>query len=258
MIKFLYISVFVVVFFVSMAFHIPSAWVIAQFSLPPNVSLSAISGTLWQGKANMLQLDKYQLGQVHWEFKPLKILLARLEYDVEFGKDSQIQLQGKGDFGVGLGGFYAKDVLASIPAIQAASLIPMTQSWPVEVAGQLELTLSEFDYAYPWCHQAKGQLVWVNPKIETPLALLHPNLVESQFSCEDSKIEMNGKQTSDEFTSAFDATLTADNHPNQGLYQLESWFKPGAKFPQNLNNQLSWLGSPDNQGRYPFQSSGRF
>ncbi|MGB2078501.1 MAG: type II secretion system protein N [Vibrio sp.] len=256
--KSIYVLVFSLFFVVSALVHIPAAWVYQWLPQSSQVKVSGISGTPWQGQASRLSVDNYQLGQVQWHFKPLKLLLAHLEYEVEFGQGSQLQLMGKGKVGLGFGGAYARDVLASMPAIQAMALANLPASIPVNVKGQLELTLNELDYGFPWCQSGQGSLIWTRAQIESPLANLNPGPVRSDFSCQDNKIQAKGNQQSPQVSAGFDVNLIAGDRPDQGSFQVDSWFKPGAEFPNELASQLSWLGEPDSQGRYPFKQSGRF
>ncbi|MBD1558642.1 type II secretion system protein N [Vibrio sp. S9_S30] len=245
-----YVSVFVLVLIVSLVVHVPVAFVYQYAPKMQALKVGELSGTLWRGQASTVVWQEQNVGQLSWDFQPLALLTAKAEYHVRFGRGSDLQLHGKGAFGLGLGGFYGHSIFASMPAEKILGLAQVPA--PVQVEGQLELAIKEFQYAQPWCESATGNLAWNGGTLGTPLGNLILGEVTSDLACQDNKLTVKGEQKHAQVTSAFDANLTSDQQ-----YSVNAWFKPGAEFPQSMGSQLSWLGNPNDKGQFPFQYSGR-
>ncbi|MFV0574783.1 MAG: type II secretion system protein N [Vibrio sp.] len=246
-----YSLIFSVFLLASLIANIPAAWVYSLFPAQRGVAVSGIEGTVWNGSVQQLKVDQEFFGRIQWSLEPSQLLLAKLQYQVRFGQGSSVELDGKGVVGAGITGLYAKNVLASIPMPQVARFIPM-QGAPIDLQGQLELSLTEFDYGQPWCEEAKGSLAWTNGEIITPMGNLSPSPVIADIKCQSQKIDIKGKQNNSQVSSEFSVNLN-----EQSQYKLASWFKPGADFPSSMMEQLKWLGDPDSQGRYLFNFSGK-
>ncbi|MCW8333345.1 type II secretion system protein N [Vibrio paucivorans] len=234
-----------VVFSTSVVVHTPASFVVNYLPNIPSLSLSGVSGTIWNGKVNQVEWQGNSLGEVQWHLKPLKLLTGKAEADVRFGRGSEMNVSGKGTVGYGFSGPYANNLVASVPADYVMQQIHIPV--PLTVAGQLELSIKQLAYAAPYCQTGEGALVWNAASATSPLGGLELGPVVAQLSCQDSVVSVQGDQQSEQVSAEFSATLQADNR-----YSAQAWFKPGAQFPEGLQSQLKWLPSPDSQGRYQF------
>lgn len=248
--KMLYVIIFVVVLVASLIAHVPAAWVYSYMSKPASIEAQGISGTIWNGSIQQLTVEYQSVGSVYWAFQPSQIFTGNLEYNVRFGRGSAIKLNGKGYVGIGFSGVYAKNTLVSLPVSEVVKLVPMHV--PVELKGQLELSLNEFHYAQPWCQQAKGNVAWAGAQIVSPLGQLEPGPVIASLTCNNQMIDLAGTQNNEQVSSEFTVNVNALSR-----YKVEAWFKPGGQFPSSMSKQLHWLGNPDAQGRYPFTFAGK-
>lgn len=245
-----YLTVFILILVVSLVAHIPASWVYQQLPQRSGVEATGISGTIWQGQLQQLKVNRQDFGALSWQFQPSKLFAAKLQYQVRFGQGSSMRLTGKGLLGVGLSGFYAQDVLASLPIEQVLPYAPMRV--PVDLKGQLELSLRSFRYAAPWCEQATGSLAWSGAEVDSPVGQLALGPVIADVQCQSQQIDIQGKQNNQQVSSEFSASLN-----EQARYQSMAWFKPGASFPATLGEHLKWLGEPNAQGRYQFSFAGK-
>lgn len=243
--------VLLLTFIVSAIVHLPIQVVLAYAPLPTQLKISQTSGTLWQGQAQQVRWQRYQLGQVSWQFAPSALLSGNAEAKVRFGRGSQWQLQGRGIVGYGLKGAYAENLLASMPVTEALKLAPALPI-PLTLEGQLELNVKQLNYAAPYCAQGTGSLVWNTDVVGTPLADLQLGPVIAELDCQDSQISVKGTQQSAQVRSEFSAELMPDQR-----FSAKAWFIPQAAMPTALSDQLQWLPKPDAQGRYQFNQQGR-
>ncbi|SON51074.1 type II secretion system protein N [Vibrio tapetis] len=245
-----YISVFVVVLLASLIAHLPAGLLVDNMPKIRGLNLSGVQGTLWQGHAENVHWQGRTYGQLNWEFQPSKLLTAKAEFRLRFGRGSSIKLTGKGNVGVGLSGFYGENILAAMPAEKA--LLFTNLPVPIDVSGQLEVALKHVIYAKPWCQSAEGSVVWNQSQVDSPLGALEAGPIVAHIQCENSQLLVNGEQHNDQLTSEFEASLSSDM-----TYKADGWFKPGADFPPRMASQLQWLGSPNNQGQYTLNYAGR-
>ena len=248
--KMLYVIVFVVILVASLIANVPAAWVYSYISKPSGIEAQGISGTIWNGSIQQLTAERQSLGSIYWVFQPSQIFTGKAEYNVRFGRGSGIKINGKGYVGIGFSGVYARNTLVSLPINEVVKWVPMHV--PVELKGQLELSLNDLHYAQPWCQQAKGNVAWTGAQIISPIGQLEPGPVIASLTCNNQIIDLDGKQDNEQVSSEFKVYLNTLSR-----YKLEAWFKPGSQFPSSMSKQLNWLGNPDTQGRYPFTYAGK-
>lgn len=241
----------VVTFLISALVHLPVQVVLNYLPLPPQLSLTAASGTLWQGQVQQLKWQRYNFGQVSWQLQPSKLFSGKVQASVRLGRGNPWQLRARGVVGYGFSGAYAQTVIASMPAKEVLKFAPRLPV-PIDISGQLELSIASLQYAAPYCQSGQGNLVWNTDKIGTPLAELEVGPVVADFACDNSQIKVVGKQQSEQVQSGFNLDLMSNRS-----YTTTAWFKPQAEMPSEFTQQLKWLSQPDNQGRYQFTYRGR-
>lgn len=216
----------------------------------PDLEIKTPTGTVWDGEAQSILWRGENFGQVIWRFQPKKLFQGKANYHLKFGRQSDMKLIGKGDVGIGMSGLYAENVVASIPATQVVQR--MSVPVPLKVNGNIELSIDEYYHADPWCRFAEGNLVWSEGKVTSPIGALDLGVVVTDLSCQDNRLSLVGEQNNNQVSSAITAELQSNMR-----YDVNAWFKPNKDFPKAMNAQLKWLGSPNNQGEYPFTFAGK-
>ncbi|WP_341659509.1 type II secretion system protein N [Vibrio sp.] len=239
------------VFLVSAIAHVPAQIVLNYLPLPPQLMVSGVTGSFWNGRADAVKWQSSNYGSLNWQLSPLKLLLGKAEAQVRFGQGSDMQISGRGTVGLSMSGPYAHNLVASLPVGKVLELAPPLPI-PVELSGKVELSIQSMVYDAPYCQSAKGSLVWNTDKVITPLDELRLGPVIANFTCDNSDITVKVEQSSQDVVSSGDLELS----PNR-TYQASAWFKPGENFPQALAEQLKWLPSPDGQGRYQLSYQGK-
>lgn len=241
------------VFVASAMIHLPAQFIVQHAPLPSQLRIAGVEGTVWQGSAQQVQWQGINYGTLSWQLNPVKMFSGGLEAQVRFGKGSDFSVQGRGTVGVDMSGFYANQMLASIPVEKLLTLMPPLP-FPLDLSGPVEINLRSYRYAQPYCDSAQGSLVWNTGSVGSPLADLYLGPVIAQFTCQQNRIDVEGEQKSKEVESGFVAKVNAIERNYQG----SGWFKPLAEFPQTLQQQLKWLPEQaDNEGKYQFSKQGR-
>ncbi|GAD87945.1 MULTISPECIES: type II secretion system protein N [Vibrio] len=245
-----YSFLLLIVFLCSVIVHLPAKFALEQAPRINGLSISGVSGTLWKGTAKEVTWQQYGLGEVNWDLQGWKLLQGKAELNVRLGRNSALDLTGRGTVGYSFDGPYASSLILSMPAKQVLKYVDVPA--PVSVDGQLDLAVKDYQYASPWCQSGSAKLVWNNSKASSPMGDLDLGNIVSDVTCTDNQLTAKGNQETAQVSSQFTASLHSDMS-----YDLDAWFKPGAEFPQKLGQQLKWLGEPNGQGHYPFVYSGR-
>ncbi|WP_070968229.1 type II secretion system protein N [Vibrio sonorensis] len=238
-------------FVISGLAHLPARVVVNNISLPPELEISGISGTIWNGQAASVRWQHYSFGEVNWQWTPKALFAAKFETEVRFGRGSSLGLSGRGNLGVGMSGAYVDGFNASLPLKTIESLLPPSPI-PVVVNGNVELSIQEWVYSMPYCSIGEGSLVINTSGIGTPIAQLDTGAIVADFNCADSVISVVGQQASEQVSSGLTLSLDANRQ-----YALTAWFKPESQFPAPLESQLSWLSYAQQNDRYQFNFQGR-
>lgn len=135
------------------------AWLMTRGS--DQLALTGVTGSLWTGRASLASVKlgqkDYPLGELHWDLKPLSLLLLKPCAVIKTRQDGQ---QVEADVCVGLGGSLALyDADISAPATLLKGILPL----PIE--GQLSAQLEELQINNQQLQELKGNLSWTGARI---------------------------------------------------------------------------------------------
>ncbi len=102
----------VLVAFVSLVMLFP-ARVAYRWAAPTAIAMSGIHGTVWRGKADALAAGGLVMQEVHWKFRPLRLLTGAMSYRVDGAFQSGF-LQGHVALGIG-GDLTVSELRATVP-----------------------------------------------------------------------------------------------------------------------------------------------
>ena len=68
---------------------IPANVLLSNLNLPKNVIINSVSGTVWSGNIDQLQVSNIYLGRVSWSLSPLNLLIGELSADFAIINDEQ-------------------------------------------------------------------------------------------------------------------------------------------------------------------------
>ena len=68
---------------------LPASILVSNITLPKNVKVTSVSGTVWSGKIRKLDYSGINLGSLNWELNPLYLLIGEISADVVIIKDEQ-------------------------------------------------------------------------------------------------------------------------------------------------------------------------
>lgn len=225
---------------------LPASVVLSRFA-PPSVRAAGVSGTLWKGSAQVLQVGSSNLGGVQWDMHVLSLFTARLTADFKL---TRIDGFAQGVATVAPGGrITLQDVSGSLPmSVLPPNVAPggwagtlnmrfarlvMENGWPVDAEGNIEV----IDLTGPASKPTNlGSFAIKFPAGEAP----PPDTLVGALTDLGGPLQITGT-----------AQLKQDRS-----YVIEGMIATRPDAPPDIVNVLQFLGPPDAQGRRPFSLAG--
>ena len=214
-------------------------WVNSAF---PGIQISGVSGSLWRGRAARVLVladgASYSLGEVHWTLRPWTLLMLRPCADITSALKNQ-QLEGRACGHVD-GSWSLSDAQFQGPG----ALIGL---WlPVQLQGQLSLTLAELHLDGERVEQLRGEARWQNARFYHNQQWLALGSYSGQLAADGAG---GASAKLKDSAGPLELKLTAALPQGQGL-SLQGTAAPRAGAPRELAQVFNSLGFSENQGRY--------
>lgn len=128
-----------------------------------DLSLHAVTGSVFSGQARQLVYQGLDLGSLHWQIRPVSLLLGRAEYRVEL---EHAENHGHGNIGVTLlGRTYGRDLeLMLLPDRLINHYSPVA----VSTSGELHLEIEQLDLDGDLPRDLAGRILWQNAAVLEP------------------------------------------------------------------------------------------
>ncbi|OUR61824.1 general secretion pathway protein GspN [Colwellia sp. 39_35_sub15_T18] len=242
--KFAIAAIFLLSYLVFLIVTLPSAVVLKQITLPKQIALSGVQGTLWQTRISQLVVGELLVEQidVQLSFWSLFTLIPKL--NITFGDPLLSGAEGQLVLSISSEEAVVTDLAIFVRANEVAQ--QLTLPLPLSAQGEVALEISEasFNLQNNQCLTAKGEVNWSKAGV----VALEQNIKLGRFSavisCEDGALALLVSPKND-------LGLTFSAYVRQGgKISGTGYLQPGAKFPKALNDALPFLGRKDNQGRY--------
>ncbi|PKG85245.1 general secretion pathway protein GspN [Colwellia sp. 75C3] len=239
-------AIFLSSYLVFLVTTMPLAFLINNIELPKNVHISTVSGSIWQGEIAQIAVDNNEIQQIKTALSFWSLLSLSPTVDVSFGDATSAGAEGKFTLTVSANKLQLNDVELFVSANDIAKQLPLPI--PVTAQGNIELLFSELiiDRSEKLvCQQAQGHISWIRSGVVALDNNIKLGKIDADLDCEkgDLRAKILPKNT---LGLSFNARLSLANQKASG----QGYLKPGPKFPAQLQSALSFLGRPDNQGRY--------
>ena len=224
----------------------PLALVINNITLPKNIVLQGVSGSIWQGEIVRVTVNNNNIEKVKTTVSFWSLLSFSPSIQVAFGDAMLSGPEGKLNLTVSSEQLALTEVELFISANDIAKQLPLPI--PLSAQGSVELFLSEIVIVTGnqlSCLKAQGDVSWSRAGV----VALEQNIKLGKFSAEISCNKGNlvtKVSPKNNLGLSFDGVLSLATQKVSG----NGYLKPGAKFPSQLRSSLSFIGRPDNQGRY--------
>jgi general secretion pathway protein N len=238
-------SLCLVVYFIFLMVKLPAVHVLSKMQLPNGISVSGISGTIWNGNVQRAQAKGFPISDVNWSLSFFPLLLGEISTNIKAGdiRDvTQISVNGH----VSFKGQHLKveNLLAYVPTNLAISLLPLPI--PIEADGRFKVELNEVNYE-AGCQTFTGKGQWLNANFTGVNGVIELGDFDADLSCQDGNVVLHVKQPN-RFGLTAKATIPANLK-----FKINGRFKPEASLPKEVHQAAQFFGKPDADGYYPIK-----
>lgn len=236
-------SLCLVTYFIFLIVKLPAVQVLSHVQLPKGVSVSGVTGTVWQGQAQRAQANGLPINNLNWSLSFMPLLFGQISVDIKAGnvRDTD-QISATGHISISGQRLQADDLLIYIPTNLVMGLLPLPI--PVNANGRFKVQLNEVDYA-AGCQVFAGKGQWLNANYSGATGLVELGNFDADLGCLDGNIIMHVKPP-----NSFSLTAKAIIPANM-KFKIEGRFKPDANLPKEVHQAATFLGKADAQGYYP-------
>jgi hypothetical protein len=211
-----------------------------------DLSILAVSGSVFSGKAGRVVWQDLDLGSMHWQFSPLALLLGRVEYSVEL-----MHPANAGQLAAGMtlfGNAYVHDLeLKLLPDRIINHYSPIE----VQTGGEWLLDFEEIDVNDVFSGSTSGTIAWQDAVILAPV-----NMVLGQL-----KLDVQGNNAALLGEIVEGGALGASGNASllvDGGYQLDITLQPGPDATAETFDMLEDGALLQSNGNYLIRQSGQF
>ena len=230
-----------ILFIVFLLAKLPAAQVIPRLPLPDNLSISQVSGTLWNGHANQVIYNGLQVLDVDWELGVLPLLLGKASLNIDAGsmRDAE-QIAIKGNITISARGISSPGtkVYAPTPLLLAQLQLPL----PVYASGRIMVDINELEHPKEGCKTLSGKGRWINGAVIGPEQEISLGSFEADLKCDNGPIQLT---LAPDNTLSLSGTATIDH---KGQFSAEGKFKVPSDFPKEVRDAAALFSPPDAQG----------
>jgi len=243
--KFTIAGIFLITYLVFLLATLPAAFLFNKLPIPKNLSISGVTGTVWHTNVEQVVLGGTRIEKITTELSIWSLFTLTPKVFITFGDSFIAGPEGELELALSTEKAQVSNLKLIVKANEIAQ--QLTLPLPVSAQGDVEVMLDNVEIDLQknnQCIAAKGNALWS----KAGLIALEQNIKLGKFSgdigCENGALSLI-LSPKNNLGLTFNAYLRKG-----GRISGNGFIKPGAKFPQVLNDVLPFLGTKDNQGRY--------
>lgn len=229
---------------VALLFNLPVQQVLPWIHLPAQVRLSGIDGTIIDGKADEIVIDKFPLRDIEYHYMPSCIPLLKICYRVDYS-------QGKVEVAYDLLNGDTEVIGARIeyPVTELAQYVP---NLIVQPAGRLELQINDLAIVAGKPTALSGKLVWRDLGVDDEGIRLNVGDYELDFTGDPTGYKFDLKD--------LDANLDVDGEGEvsaDGQYRMTIRIIARDELEPQVRTVLNAVATPVDRNHYRVEQTGR-
>jgi len=235
--------IFILAYLFFIVSQVPAQWVVNKISLPKNVSLQGVKGTIWQANIKRIIIDGYSINEVTTDVNLLALLMLNVSVDTKFGGALFDGPEGEATLSHLLGDIEVSNTKVFMPANDIAQLLKDELPIPFTAQQFLDVQLETFVMGKPVCEALNATVKWEKASIKALDEKINLGTLSGKLECEKgiAKFSFDPKNN-------LGLTFSAYVYSPQRI-SGSGYIEPGSKFPTVLNEALPFLGKPQG-GRY--------
>ncbi|ABG38773.1 type II secretion system protein N [Paraglaciecola sp. T6c] len=232
-----------IIYVVFLIAKLPAVHVIAKVQLPPDITVSGVSGTIWNGQADTVTLQGLPIRDVKWQLAFWPLLTGTAAIDVDAGNIREVDdISVKGHVAISNGHVQGEDVQVFLPTRLVITSLPLPI--PVNASGRFKISLQELDYTEQ-CQVLTGQGLWLKAKVQGTQQDIELGNFEANLKCENKEVVMTINEP-----NSFGLSAVA-HIPSDLAFRINGRFKPDENLPEEVHQAAQFFGKKDAQGYYP-------
>ncbi len=227
--------------------YLPASQVIGRVSLPANVAVSDVSGTLWEGRAQTIVVNGLPVYGTRWEVNPWALLIGQLSVTVKGGnfRDADaIAFEGPLRTSLfNLQHVESDGFLLFLPVDRVLAEVPLPL--PVNAGGRFRVRLETLSFG-PACDELRGFGDWLNATVAGTQGPIDFGNYTAELSCQADNIGIAVSEP-----NKLGLTMNAVIRPDFNVDSVEGRFKPDDDLPDEVHQAARFFGQPGPDGFYP-------
>jgi general secretion pathway protein N len=236
--------IFILTYLFFMLSQVPAKWVVNQISLPKNIVLQGVDGTIWQGSINRITIDGYIINNAKTNVSLLSLITFNPSVDTTFGSALVNGPEGKATLSDLLGNIEVRDAQVSIAANDITQLLRSALPIPITAQQFVDVNIDEFVMGKPLCEQLNGTVKWQKAGIKALDQKIAFGNLKGKLECEKGLVKFSFDPENN-----LGLTFTALVYSPKRI-SGSGYIEPGSKFPTLLKEALPYIGKADSRGRY--------
>jgi len=237
-----FIASFLGVYLVLLIALMPAGVVFNWLTLPKNIQLGEVSGSIWQSKVSAIKVDNIVINNVEAKLAFFSLFLWDPKIDVTFGDALISGPEGKTTVSGLLSTLKLSDTKVNISADFIAQKVNLPL--PIKAHNFIDVTLDEFTMGNALCSSLKGNVTWSKAAVTALDEKISLGKLSADFSCLRGDIVAELAENNDlglSFTASVGKGFSMSG---------DGYLTPNNKMPNAIRQVLPFLGKADNQGRY--------
>ena len=227
--------------------YLPAKQVIGRITLPDNVAISGVTGSLWNGHARSVTANGLSVDNMAWDINPWSLLLGNLSGHVEAGdlRDAN-SIAFKGPFSLDLFSLQhveSEDFLLYLPVDRVLAEVQLPL--PVDAGGRFRVRLDALSFG-PNCQSLSGTGDWLNAFVAGTQGPIDFGNYSATLRCEGEAIGIHVEEP-----NMLGLTMDAVIQPDFNAIQVKGRVKPDERLPDEVHQAARFFGQPDADGYIP-------
>jgi general secretion pathway protein N len=243
--KFAIVVVFLITYIGFLITTLPTTLVLNHFSLPNKISISGITGSIWNTNIEQVNIEGTSIVKAEVKLSFFSLFTLSPKLAITFGDSLLPGPEGSLELVLSSEKAEINDLKLFVKANEVAQ--QLTLPLPMSAQGDVELRLAhgEIDLINNnQCIAAQGDIAWSKAGVIAFERNIKLGRFNADIGCENGVLAVI-------LSPKNDLGLTFNAYVRQGgKISGNGFLKPGNKFPQALNDALPFLGNKDSQGRY--------
>ena len=221
---------------------LPATQVLGHMTLPPEIKLQGIRGTIWQGQASTATLHGMPVNNIRWSLDFWPLLLGKVSATLSAGNIREPDdIAFNGELSLNSQRVQMHNVQAYLPTNLMMTLLPLP--FPVKAQGRFKVQISELDYQQS-CQTLNGDGQWLNASVAGLNGMIDLGNFSAAMACENNAVVLRVSEPN-RFGMTAQATIAADF-----TFSVNGRFKPDAALPEEVHQAAQFFGQQDAQGYY--------